>query len=395
MPPENLPRILCVDDDSNLLDGLTRSLRGHYRVETATDATVALENLKTVEPYCVVISDQRMPRMDGVTFLANIRGLAPATVRVLLTGQADMESAIAAVNEGNIFRFLTKPCSTTVMLKTLSACIEQHRLMLAEKVLLEQTLRGSIKALIDILSLANPIAFGRATRVRHSVEQLLTHFEIRERWPVEVAAMLSQIGCVTLPPATVEKLYKSHSLSPAEQEMVDRMPAFVDKCLANIPRIEPVREILRLYPRQFNNRANNSAAGPASELPWGARALRLALDLDSLESGDNRADYPLAILRGRPDCYDAVILDAFAKLRGDSQDVHMLELQIKDLTIGMVFGEDLKSGSGVLLVARGQEVTTGLLERLRNFPADVANRQVVRMISQKAPAHPVPAGAVR
>jgi DNA-binding NtrC family response regulator len=167
MPPENLPRILCVDDDSNLLDGLTRSLRGHYRVETATDATVALENLKTVEPYSVVISDQRMPRMDGVTFPANIRGLAPATVRVLLTGQADMESAIAAVNEGNIFRFLTKPCSTTVMLKTLSACIEQHRLILAEKVLLEQTLRGSIKALIDILSLANPIAFGRATRVRH------------------------------------------------------------------------------------------------------------------------------------------------------------------------------------------------------------------------------------
>ena len=110
MPPENLPRILCVDDDPNLLDGLTRSLRGHYRVETATDATVALENLRTVEPYSVVVSDQRMPRMDGVTFLSNIRGIAPATVRVLLTGQADMESAIAAVNEGNIFRFLTKPC---------------------------------------------------------------------------------------------------------------------------------------------------------------------------------------------------------------------------------------------------------------------------------------------
>jgi response regulator RpfG family c-di-GMP phosphodiesterase len=165
-------------------------------------------------PYSVVVSDQRMPRMDGVTFLANIRGIAPATVRVLLTGQADMESAIAAINEGNIFRFLTKPCPTTVMLKALSDCIEQHRLILAEKVLLEQTLRGSIKALIDILCLANPIAFGRATRVRRSVEQLLTCFEIRERWPVEVAAMLSQIGCVTLPPATVEKLYRLHPLSP-------------------------------------------------------------------------------------------------------------------------------------------------------------------------------------
>jgi len=394
MAPQDLPRVLCVDDDSNLLDGLARSLRGHYKVETATEATVALESLKTVEPYSVVISDQRMPRMDGVTFLSHIRAQAPGTVRVLLTGQADMESAIAAVNEGNIFRFLTKPCSTTVLLKALSACMEQHRLIVAEKVLLEQTLRGSIKALIDILSLANPIAFGRATRVRHSVEQLLTHFEIRERWTVEVAAMLSQIGCVTHPPATVEKLYKSHPLSPSEQEMVDRMPAFVDKCLSNIPRIEPVREILHLYPRQFNNRTNGSASGPTSELPWGARALRLALDLDSLESGENRAEHPLAILRGRAGLYDQVILEAFAKLRGDSQDVRMLELQIRDLKIGMVFGEDLKSSSGLLLVARGQEVTTGLLERLRNFPADVANKQIVRMISQKPATNPVLAGAI-
>jgi response regulator RpfG family c-di-GMP phosphodiesterase len=392
MPPQDLPRILCVDDDSNLLEGLSRSLRGHYKVDTATEGGVALETLKSVEPYAIVVSDQRMPRMDGVTFLSHIRAQSPGTVRVLLTGQADMESAIAAVNEGNIFRFLTKPCSTAVLLKALSACMEQHRLIAAEKVLLEQTLRGSIKALIDILSLANPIAFGRATRVRHSIEQLMAHFDIRERWPLEVAAMLSQIGCVTLPPATVEKLYKTHALSASEQEMVDRMPAFVDKCLSNIPRIEPVREILRLYPRTFGDHAKGSGASPGSELPWGARALKVALDFDSLESGENRADYPFAILRGRAGCYDAAILEAFAKLRGDSQGVEMLELQIRDLVIGMIFGEDLKSAAGVLLVARGQEVTTGLLERLRNFPADVANRQIVRMIPQKTVPTTVLAG---
>jgi CheY-like chemotaxis protein len=383
MPPEDLPRILCVDDDSSLLDGLRRSLRGHYNVETATEPTVALQSLKTIEAYAIVVSDQRMPVMDGVTFLSHIRALAPGTIRVLLTGQADMESAIAAVNEGNIFRFLTKPCPTAVLLKALGACMEQHRLIAAEKVLLEQTLRGSIKALIDILSLANPIAFGRATRVRHSVEQLMMHFEIRERWPVEVAAMLSQIGCVTLPSATLEKLFKSHAMSPVEQEMIERMPAFVDKCLANIPRIEPVREILRLYPRQFGDFNNGAGNSSDSGLPWGARALKLALDLDLLESGENRADYPFAIMRGRPQCYDSAMLEALAKLRGDAQGVQMVELQIRDLVIGMVFGEDLKSASGVLLVARGQEVTTGLLERLRNFPADVANRQIVRMIPQK------------
>ena len=392
MPPEEIPRVLCVDDDSNLLDGLARTLRGHYKVETTTSGTIALERLKTVEPYAVVISDQRMPQMDGVTFLSHIRALAPGTIRVLLTGQADMESAIAAVNEGNIFRFLTKPCATAVLLKALGACMEQYRLILSEKILLEQTLRGSIKALIDILSLANPVAFGRATRVRHSLEQLMAHFEIREKWPVEVAAMLSQIGCVTLPPATLEKLYRSQIMSAAEQEMVERMPAFIDKCLANIPRIEPVREILRLYPRAFGDRGKDSGPSLSSELPWGARALKIALDFDSLESGDNRASAPFAVLRGRAGSYDPGILEAFAKLRGDSQDVRMVELQIRELAIGMVFGEDLKSPSGMLLVARGQEVTAGLLERLRNFPAEVANRQLVRMISPKVGVSPVLAG---
>src|SRR5271156_5457397 len=101
-----------------------------------------------------------------------------------------------------------------------------------------KNLHGSIKALVDILALANPLAFGRATRVRHSVEQLMTHFEIRERWPVEVAAMLSQIACVTLPATTLDKLNKGETLEKPEQGMVDRMPAVVEQCLSNIPRID-------------------------------------------------------------------------------------------------------------------------------------------------------------
>jgi response regulator RpfG family c-di-GMP phosphodiesterase len=396
MPPLSLPRILCVDDDANLLDGLVRSLRGHYKIETATEAEVALQSLKSSEPYAIVVSDQRMPGMDGVTFLSHIREMAPETVRVLLTGQADMESAIAAVNEGNIFRFLTKPCSTAMLLKALAACMEQHRLIAAEKVLLEQTLHGSIKALIDILSLASPAAFGRATRVRHSVEQLLTHFEIRQRWPLEVAAMLSQIGYVTLPPETLSKLHSSGVLKPAEQEMLDRIPVFVDQCLSNIPRIEPVREILRFSSRPFAGSTHDPSAPAGAELPWGARALRIALDFDALQAEDSPAMYPFAIMRGRTGCYDPVMLEAFAKLHGDSQTVRLVELQIRDLAIGMIFGEDLKSAAGVLLVARGQEVTPGLLERLRNVPADVAGRRSVRMLASdnSSSAHQVLAGAL-
>ena len=125
MPNSERPRILCVDDESNVLDGLARTLRSHYVVETATEGKVALDLLRTAEPFAVVMSDQRMPQMTGTQFLAHARAVAPASVRGLLTGQADVESAIAAVNEGNIFRFLTKPCATDVLLKALDAGCEQ------------------------------------------------------------------------------------------------------------------------------------------------------------------------------------------------------------------------------------------------------------------------------
>ncbi|MFZ3215770.1 MAG: HD domain-containing phosphohydrolase [Candidatus Acidiferrales bacterium] len=390
MPQNDRPRILCVDDEPNVLEGLSRTLRAHYEVETAVGGRAALEMLKAPEPFAIVMSDQRMPQMDGVHLLAHVRAVSPATVRVLLTGQADMESAIAAVNEGNIFRFLTKPCPSDVLLKALDACCEQYRLVTSEKVLLEQTLRGSIKALVDILSLSNPTAFGRATRVRQTVEQLMNHFAIRERWSVEVAAMLSQIGCVTLPPATLDKLYRGETLEASEQEMVDRMPAVAEKCLSNIPRIDSVREILHQSTRPFGEAKQRSDAALDVEMPWGARALKIALDFDLLESEANSSDHPFAIMRGRKGCYDPRILDALAAMRGNSQEkVQMLELSVREVAVGMVFGEDLKSSKGLLLIARGQEVTPALLERMRNFSPELAIREPVRMFLH----NPAAAGA--
>ncbi len=90
------------------------------------------------------MSDMRMPGMDGATVLTRARAVQPDTVRVLLTGQADMEDAVAAVNDGNIFRFLIKPCPRPVLVRALTDAVDQHRMITAERVLLERTLRGSV-----------------------------------------------------------------------------------------------------------------------------------------------------------------------------------------------------------------------------------------------------------
>ena len=373
------PRILCVDDEPNVLDGLARTLRTLFIVETAVGGAPGLETLQEKGPFVIVVSDLRMPRMTGIQFLSKARELAPDTIRVLLTGQGDMESAIGAVNEGNVFRFLTKPCPTGMLVKSLMACVEQHRLLTAERVLLEQTLRGSVKALTDILALTNPAAFGRATRVRRSVLEIMDHCGVAERWPIEVAAMLSQIGFVILPPATQEKLFSGKDLSDTEWEMLGRVPKVMEQLLANIPRLDLVRQILHSYSQNFAADPAGRRQDGCEALPWGARALKIAIDYDILES--HHDEKPFATMRARTGWYDTAILEAFAELkRHGKQEARVRELMLNSISPGMVFGQDVTSKKGLLLVSHGQEATPSLLERIRNFSLELGIAEPIRMV---------------
>jgi two-component system cell cycle sensor histidine kinase/response regulator CckA len=131
--------ILCVDGDPHLLEGLSRTLRKDFVVTTALSRVAGLEALRSTGPFAVVVADTRMPGEDGGSFLSLVRQTAPDTTRVLLTGQTDLNAAIAAVNQGNIFQFLSKPCPTDTLLNAIEAAAEQYRLVTAERVALENT----------------------------------------------------------------------------------------------------------------------------------------------------------------------------------------------------------------------------------------------------------------
>ncbi|MBZ5577160.1 MAG: response regulator [Acidobacteriia bacterium] len=375
------PRVLFVDDEPDLLEALARNLRSeHFAVSTASGGAVALEMLQQAGPFAVIVSDLRMPEMDGVTLLRLARQSAPETIRVLFTGQPDLERSIAAVNEGAIFRFLTKPCSRVILALTLKAAVEQYRLVTAERVLLEQTLHGSIQALTDVLSLTAPLAFGRAARLRQTVRSLASASGVVETWPVEVAAMLSQVGCVILPPATLEKVHRGEPLSEAEQTMVRRMPAIVEQVLGNIPRLEPVREILRLRDKPFDG---GSRAPGAEAIPWGARALKLAFDLDVLESEGTPASLGFETLRARPGWYDPDVLQKLVEIRASEQSAQVREVPLAGLLPGMVMAQDVRTHKGDLFVARGQEVSASLVEKLRNFAASEGQIEEVCLVKAK------------
>jgi PAS domain S-box-containing protein len=146
-------KVLLVDDDQLILDGYRRVLRSDFDLVTCSSGAQGVVAITEQGPFAVVVSDYRMPEINGIQFLTKVRQIAPDTVRVMLTGQADMQVAIDAINNGALYRFLTKPCSTEVLSQTLYDGVEQFQLTAAERNRWDQTIR----TLTSILSNA-PVA---------------------------------------------------------------------------------------------------------------------------------------------------------------------------------------------------------------------------------------------
>ncbi len=359
--------ILCVDDDPNILQAYQRALRKQFRIETALGGEEALARIDSHEPYAVIVSDMRMPGMDGVQFLAAVRRKSPNSVRMMLTGNADQETAIQAVNEGNIFRFLIKPCTPEDFAKALTAGIEQYRLITAEKELLGKTLRGSIKVLNDVLALSNPTAFGRAARVRELVNRICTKLQVARAWEIDVAAMLSQIGCVTIPPDTLDKAYHCKRLSPEETEMFESHPAVGRDLVANIPRMEGVAQIIAYQQKNFDGTGVPSDPLAGADIPQGARILKAALDYDAATWRGIAGGDALGVLRQRTDWYDPEVVAMLEAAIGVDAQLERREIRVKELVAGMYLAEDVKTTGGAIVVAKGQEVTPSLSHRVKNF----------------------------
>ncbi|HKU42195.1 MAG TPA: response regulator [Polyangiales bacterium] len=271
-----LPRLLLVDDEQNVIEGLSRRLRRDYRIFAANDGEEAMRLLEREGEMHIVVSDMRMPNMNGAQLLAEVRKTYPDMIRILLTGQADLEAAIAAVNEGQIFRFLAKPCPAEVMRGVLRSAMRQHELLNSEHVLLEKTLCGTLSALSDVLASSMPDVFGKLTRLRDRAAQLAAALGLPDVWRFEAAAMLSQV--------------------PAE-------------LLGTIPRLEPVCDLVAM---SFGG--DSQGVPPMIE----AQVLRLCADYDALRTSTGSPSEAAARLREHAQGYDPKLLKAFFEGLQDS-----------------------------------------------------------------------------
>ena len=367
-------KILFVDDEPNVLAGFERLFRKDYTLATAQSGAEALAKIAQSGPYALVMSDMRMPKMTGSELLADLRSIAPDTVRMVLTGETDIASAMQAVNDGAIFRFLLKPCSEPVLRAALDAGLRQYHLQYAERELLEKTLRGSVKVLTEVLSLVNPAAFGRSVRIQRYVRHLTARLALANTWQYEIAAMLSQIGCVTLPPRTVEAVYAGETLSDADQQRYQMHMSVAHDLLVHIPRLENVAMMIC---RQHENFSDHEGDDPVT---IGAQILKVSIAFDEHVAKGATPAAGAAVLMARPSEFNPRIVNALADLRFDSMGYHPVVVPIGRLEAGMIIDEDVSTRTGLLLVARGQETTFPMLVRLKNFHHNGAIADQVRAL---------------
>jgi response regulator RpfG family c-di-GMP phosphodiesterase len=372
-------RVLFVDDEPQVLEGIQRSLRKRIDMVTAVSAAEGLRLLHESGPFAVVISDMRMPLMTGAQFLAQVRQTQPDTIRMILSGQADLKATIEAVNEGHIYRFLSKPCPADKLLAAVEDGLKQYRLLTMEKVLLEQTLSGSVKMLVEIVGMVRPAASKRASRLQRHVVGAVAALGLPPHWEWDLAASLSQIGYVGLPEEVASKVEAGESLTDEERHLHESHPEIASKLLAAIPRLENVAAAVaaQFAPIDF-------AGKPADLKQWDTRSLgqllvRGAVEYDRLDGRATTRDSAVEQLRAIKVGFPLAVCKAFGALKLANRELIVRTVHLKELAPGMILEEDVVSLKGIRLVPAGHEVTRALIVKLQSIAQGIGVTEPFRV----------------
>lgn len=356
-------RVLMVDDEPNVLSGYRRTVGRHCHLSIAEGGVAALKILDEEGPFGVVITDMRMPEMDGVAFLRAALEKHKDTVYAMLTGNADQQTAIDAINQGKIFRFLNKPCSPEMLLETIEACHHQYELIRAEKVLLKGTLSGCVKLLVEATSLASPEIGAIVSEVRQHVQQLASFLKLPPDWRLGMAGSLFLLGRIAVPESSVAEMLKEEHLAASAEAGAN--------LLRHIPRMNEVSQMVARQRETGSLPTVLTSRNAEDQITIGARLLKFSVDWArarlTVEGDDWRA---LSEIR-ESEAHDKRLYWAAEKVLSESADEGQqrtrIELPVTSLKPDMITDQTITTQNGQVLVTAGQLLTEIMVERLHGF----------------------------
>jgi len=317
----------------------------------------------------------QMPGMDGVQLLALVKDIYPDTVRLMLTGNADQETAVEAVNKGQIFRFLSKPCSTAVLAPALALALRQYQLLTGEKELLDETLNGSVSVMSELLTLADATSFSLGPRIKPLVRKLAAKLELSSIWQYEISACMSQLGCITLPSEILHKVHSGLSLSDEEWQTYRKHPETGARLISQIPRLEKVSEMIFLQLQDYDS----FDSGIDDDVALGAQILKVVIEYDLLRQQGVHHVAAVKILRKKKTIYNPEIVAFLAGMKPKEGGVEVRSLSFREIMAGMVADEDVFAKNGALLIPKDQKISWAIIESLTNFEKHVGIEEPIRV----------------
>jgi response regulator RpfG family c-di-GMP phosphodiesterase len=294
----------------------------------------------------------------------------------MLTGNADQHTASVAVNNAGVFRFVNKPCSIEDIIFVIDDALEQYRLLIAEKELLQNTLSGSIKVLTDLLSFLNPTSFGSTLNYREIIRSVTSKLGIVNSWDIELAMMLSDIGTFMVPKELLEKEKQNQLLKETEIKILERIPETGKKLISNIPRLEKVAEAIYYSKKNYDGSGfpKDDISGEAISIS--ARIIHILKDYDRYLKLKEFPEYAFEMLEIKKNLYDPNILEVvkevlnLKKLNEVSKiETKIFEVTTKQLFPGQIILEDIYTNDEVLLVKKGTEISETMIHRIANYGA--------------------------
>ncbi|NRA40573.1 MAG: response regulator [Planctomycetes bacterium] len=366
----NKESILLVDDEQAVLDGLRLLLRKKYNVTAVNSGAAGLECLEEDVDYSVIVSDMRMPEMNGAEFLCRARGVTPYATRILLTGYSDIETAVIAINDGQIFRFLTKPCDAHTFLKAINDACMQHRLLCAKDILLEKTLNGSISALTDLMAFAMPRAFGRAMRIKYIAYQMAKNMGHELHWWMDTACVFSQVS--------LNDIDYAKDRWSIILEKVNGFPAkgrvdSIVEMLMQVPHLEVVAELINSLFNECNRKIE-------------ADILRVAMAYDDYVIRPSERDALMGVLLKWN--IDKKLNDAISSVNIEKDlKYFIVDCSLSEVSSGMLIKKDVFTDDGTLLLSKGFEITRGVEEKLKLYACQVTERVQVYKLKNEGNNH--------
>ncbi len=308
--------LLVVDDEERNRDLLAQRLsRKGYRIAEADSGSAALDRVKA-GGIDLILLDIMMPVMNGMEVLTQLRRDHSATgLPIIMATALDDSAHIVQALKLGANDYVTKPIDFPVVLARVqthlslqqTSCKLQQALA-AEKKILTHTLGGSMRLLGDVLELAAPEAFSRATRLREWVRCLGKHAPVDAQWELELAAQLSPLGMVALPQEVLPKILSGEELSPQEAAIKADIPAVGRKLIERIPRLENVAEIVYFQHRNFDGSESPPGERKGKEIPRHARILKVLTDLAEVTAGPRPGPEAFAKLLEHAERYDPEVL---------------------------------------------------------------------------------------